>query len=106
MVRECRPPAREPARSWLARRSTMATSTPANANSPANIRPVGPAPAIKTSASGMVIKPLPSFAMAGVAARVSTEETRTRMFRKDFIGLAHRSFAILELGWFGPISKW
>jgi hypothetical protein len=48
----------------LARRSTMATSTPANANSPANIRPVGPAPAIKTSASGMVIKPLPSFAMA------------------------------------------
>jgi len=27
MVRECRPPAREPVRSWLARRSTMATST-------------------------------------------------------------------------------
>ena len=43
MVRECRPPAREPARSWLARRSTMATSTPANASSPANISPVGPA---------------------------------------------------------------
>ena len=43
MVRECRPPAREPTRSWLARRSTMATSTPANASSPANISPVGPA---------------------------------------------------------------
>ena len=27
MARECRPPAREPMRSWLARRSTMATST-------------------------------------------------------------------------------
>ncbi len=44
-MRECRPPAREPGRSWLARRSTMATSTPANANSPANISPVGPPPA-------------------------------------------------------------
>src|SRR2546421_4460225 len=51
MVRECRPPAREPARSWLARRSTMATSTPASANSPANISPVGPAPAIATACS-------------------------------------------------------
>ena len=51
MVRECRPPAREPARSWLARRSTMATSTPANANSPANISPVGPPPAITTACS-------------------------------------------------------
>ena len=51
MVRECRPPAREPGRSWLARRSTMATSTPANANSPANISPVGPPPAITTGCS-------------------------------------------------------
>src|SRR5829696_3628922 len=51
MVRECRPPAREPMRSWLARRSTMATSTPANANSPANISPVGPPPAITTACS-------------------------------------------------------
>src|SRR5829696_8244302 len=49
--KECRPPAREPARSWLARRSTMATSTPANANSPANISPVGPPPAITTACS-------------------------------------------------------
>src|SRR6266498_3270140 len=49
MVRECRPPAREPARSWLARRSTMATSTRANASSAANISPVGPPPAITTA---------------------------------------------------------
>ena len=35
--------------SWLARRSTIATSTPANASSPANISPVGPAPAITTA---------------------------------------------------------
>ena len=41
MVRECRPPARELGRSWPARRSTMATSTPANSNSPANMSPVG-----------------------------------------------------------------
>ena len=53
MVRECRPPAREPGRSWLARRSTMATSTPANANSPASISPVGPPPAITTACSVM-----------------------------------------------------
>ena len=53
MVRECRPPAREPGRSWLARRSTMATSTPANANSPANISPVGPPPATTTACSAM-----------------------------------------------------
>src|SRR6185503_14577835 len=53
MVRACRPPAREPARSWLARRSTMTTSTPANASSPANIRPVGPPPAITTACSVM-----------------------------------------------------
>jgi len=51
MVRACRPPAREPASSWSARRSTMATSTPANANSPANISPVGPPPAITTACS-------------------------------------------------------
>src|SRR5215510_14974925 len=51
IVRECRPPAREPARSWLARRSTMATSTPANASSPASISPVGPPPAITTAGS-------------------------------------------------------
>src|SRR5512132_3945183 len=53
MVRECRPPAREPARSWLARRSTIATSTPANASSPASISPVGPPPAITTACSAI-----------------------------------------------------
>src|SRR5918998_2344811 len=51
MVRECRPPAREPMRSWLARRSTMATSTFANANSAASISPVGPPPATTTACS-------------------------------------------------------
>src|SRR5512133_298180 len=51
MVRECRPPASEPGRSWLARRSTIATSTPANASSPASISPVGPPPAITTACS-------------------------------------------------------
>src|SRR5215475_14559608 len=55
MVRERKPPAREPMRPWLARRSTMATSTPANANSPPNISPVGPPPAITTAWS--VISP-------------------------------------------------
>src|SRR5512132_2790374 len=54
MVRECRPPAREPGRSWVARRSTIATSTPANANSPPSISPVGPPPAITTACSVIV----------------------------------------------------
>jgi hypothetical protein len=43
------PPAREPASVWSARRSTMATSMPASASSPASINPVGPAPAISTA---------------------------------------------------------
>src|SRR6201996_5949439 len=57
MVRECRPPAREPITSWLARRSTMATSTPANASSPANINPVGPPPATTTACSDIGTSP-------------------------------------------------
>ena len=85
MVRESRPPAREPARSWLARRSTMATSTPASASSPANIRPVGPAPTIKTSASRMVINPAPVVRNGGLPpARVLTEEMSTRVLLKGF----------------------
>src|SRR6185369_2601438 len=48
MVRECNPPARDPASSWLLRRSTMATSTPASASSAASMSPVGPPPAITT----------------------------------------------------------
>src|SRR5437868_445941 len=53
MVRDCRPREREPTRSWLARRSTIATSTPASASSPASIIPVGPPPAITTACSVM-----------------------------------------------------
>jgi hypothetical protein len=76
----------------------MATSTPANANSPANIRPVGPAPTIKTSAFCMVIKSLPSLEMAGFSPPAfPTEEMSTRMFLKGFHKAANRSFAILEL---------
>src|SRR5919109_349126 len=56
IVRECRPPARDPARSWLARRSTMATSTPANASSPANMSPVGPPPTMTTACSVMAAR--------------------------------------------------
>ena len=55
----CRPRAREPARSWLARRSTMATSTPASASSPASISPVGPAPAITTACPVISRPPFP-----------------------------------------------
>src|ERR671927_317927 len=57
MVRACRPPAREPARSWLVRRSTMATSTRASASSPASIIPVGPPPAITTAWFVIVMPP-------------------------------------------------
>ena len=39
--------------SWLGRRSTMATSTPASASSPASISPVGPPPTITTACSVM-----------------------------------------------------
>jgi hypothetical protein len=97
-VRECKPPAREPASSWLARRSTMATSTPANANSPASIRPVGPAPAIKISASLKIIKPLSLDRNGGLQpARVPAEAISTRPFLKGVHTTANRSFAILEL---------
>src|SRR3954471_9637447 len=51
MVRACRPPERDPATSWLARRSTIIGFTPASASSPASIIPVGPAPAITTACS-------------------------------------------------------
>ena len=46
IVREWNPPAREPTSSGVGRRSTIATSTPASASSPASIRPVGPPPTI------------------------------------------------------------
>src|SRR3954454_22621111 len=51
MVRECRPPAREPARSWLVRRSTTTKAIFASPSSPASMRPVGPPPAITTACS-------------------------------------------------------
>jgi hypothetical protein len=43
--------------------------------------------------------------MASLAARVLTEETSTRMFLKSHKLRANRSCAILELVYFGPISK-
>jgi len=49
-------------------------------------------------------QPVPSFAMALQPARVPTEEMSTRMLLKGFHKAANRSFAILELRWFGPIS--
>src|SRR5260221_9290015 len=80
MVRECRPPAREPARSWLARRSTMATSTLANANSPANISPVGPAPAITTACP--FIATLPVRRPRATYTPTSTHASRDSHFRR------------------------
>ena len=58
MVRECRPPERELSISWVARRSTIATSTPASASSAPNIIPVGPPPAI-TTAWSVIAEPRP-----------------------------------------------
>ena len=49
IVREWKPPAREPTNSDVGRRSTIDTSTPARASSPASIIPVGPLPATITS---------------------------------------------------------
>src|SRR3954464_2583358 len=67
MVRDRSPRAREPSRSWPARRSTMATSTPANASSPASISPVGPAPAMTTACS---VTELPDWHLEVVQLRV------------------------------------
>src|SRR5512132_2950524 len=53
MVRDWRPPARELSSSWLARRSTIATSIPASASSAASIIPVGPPPATTTACSAI-----------------------------------------------------
>src|SRR5256885_6201424 len=83
MVRECRPPAREPARSWLARRSTMATSTRANASSPASISPVGPPPAITTAC--------PVIATLRPDTSTTTDAFRSSHFRRR--GLAADDYA-------------
>src|SRR5688572_33093525 len=79
MVRECRPPAREPARSWLARRSTMATSTPANASSPASVSPVGPAPAI-TTACAIIATAAPLVSRSVRRSRATDTSTTTHAF--------------------------
>src|SRR5437762_9091219 len=76
MVRELRPPAREPGRSWLARRSTMATSMPANASSAASISPVRPPPAITTACS--VIATLRSASRRSRPAHHSPRPPRRR----------------------------
>src|SRR5256714_2962413 len=67
MVREWRPRARAPVSSWLARRSTMATSTPARASSPASISPVGPAPAMTT---------MPPFGLSDPPIRLTPDSKR------------------------------
>src|SRR5256885_3716089 len=67
MVREWRPRARAPVSSWLARRSTMATLTPARASSPASINPVGPAPAMTT---------MPPFDLSDPPIRLTPDSKR------------------------------
>src|SRR3954454_17686054 len=80
----------------------MATSTPARANSPANIRPVGPAPTIKTSATGMVLPP-PPFATAFSRPRPHRRDEHAHVSEGHKLR-ANRSCAILELPYFGSIS--
>src|SRR6187402_2957983 len=75
MVRECRPPAREPPRSRLGLLSTMATSTPARASSPASITPVGPPPAITTACSVTAMLPR-SVDSSGRRAREDLRQLR------------------------------
>src|ERR1051325_3580906 len=82
MVRACRPPERDPASSWLVRRSTMATSTPASASSPANISPVGPPPAITTACS---------FIATLLLGITPDEDRRKRRSRGDHLGGRIRS---------------
>src|SRR5689334_7313843 len=75
IVRECRPPAREPTTSWLARRSTIATSTPANVSSAASMSPVGPAPAITTACSDILA---PLIVVVVMSARVAPRPATLR----------------------------
>src|SRR5690348_18399526 len=74
MVRACRPPAREPSRSWLARRSAIATSAPASASSPASIIPAGPPPAITTAWSVMRTTPPGSYGLRLLAAAILRQD--------------------------------
>jgi hypothetical protein len=65
IVRECSPPERVLSICCPARRSTIATSIPASANSPASISPAGPPPAITTACSVIatlrLLFPKPTF---------------------------------------------
>src|SRR5215831_16747629 len=79
MVRTCSPPARKPATSWVSRRSTMATSTRANANSPANINPVGPPPATTTACS--IIAALPSGLRRSLSTHHNSQPPRSPAVR-------------------------
>src|SRR5690242_5778429 len=74
MVRACRPPAREPSRSWLARRSAIATAAPASASSPASIIPAGPPPAITTAWSVMRTTPPGSYGLRLLAAAILRQD--------------------------------
>src|SRR3954447_25446552 len=99
MVRECRPPAREPGRSWLARRSTIATSTPASASSPASISPVGPPPAITTAWSAMRLAPEPRHGAA--ALRVGQDRDPIR----DLVDRAEAGWQLLHRGMVDPLVE-
>lgn len=85
MVRACKPPAHDPMRSWLVRRSTMATSTPAtstpaNDSSPANISPVGPPPAITTAChSAPPTRGISATPGTGVPARLIRPQRRSHV---------------------------
>ena len=70
-------------RSWLARRSTIATSTPANANSPASISPVGPPPAITTACS----------VIATPGSALESSRSSSAGTRRDRTGAARRRSA-------------
>ena len=103
MVRECRPPAREPASSWLARRSTMATSTPASANSPASISPVGPRPRSRHghpawSSNASVARKggfQPNRVPTNRRARIDFAPANSCSFRLESGGLVHRRHGVM-----------
>jgi hypothetical protein len=98
MVRECRPPAREPARSWLDARQCQLTRQHQAGRARAHDQDIGIRHGHQTA---------PVVRNGGFQpARVPTEEMSTRMFLLSLIKLrANRGPAILELLHFGPISK-
>jgi hypothetical protein len=106
MVRACRPPAREPSNSLFVRRSTMATSTPANVNSPANIVPVGPPPAITTACS-IIATPRPSSRQSrpthpiprAPRRRATHTSTTTHAFRASHFRRFWPRLAIVRHDW-------